>query len=137
MGVRRRLNDELVDVMGQIFGADAVMGTEQPGLEVGEDPVDPRQLFGRVLRVPDHGRLVLVGPAQGPVGMPSRSVRMVLLGAIVSSAKRAKVAADRSGTTASLIRPEPWPRTSTAPARIDFLLSRLPAAAWPTSTPPT
>ncbi len=44
--------DELIDVVGQVFGADAVMGAEQPSLEVGEGAVDPRQLLGRVLRVP-------------------------------------------------------------------------------------
>src|SRR3954447_25092609 len=60
---------EFVDVVGQMFGADAVVGAEQPGFEVGEGPVDPGQLLGGVLRVPDHGRPVRVGPAQGPVGM--------------------------------------------------------------------
>lgn len=64
---------ELVDIMGQVLGADAVMGTQQPGLEIGEGPVDARQLFGGVLRVADHGRLVLVATAQGPVGMPAIS----------------------------------------------------------------
>ena len=28
--------DEFVDVVGQVLGADAVVGAEQPGLEVGE-----------------------------------------------------------------------------------------------------
>ena len=36
---------ELVDIVGQVFGADAVVSAEQPGLEVGEGAVDPRQLY--------------------------------------------------------------------------------------------
>ena len=42
---------ELVDIVGQVFDADAVVGAEQPGLEVGEGAVDPRQLLGGVLRI--------------------------------------------------------------------------------------
>ena len=103
--------------MGQVFGADTVMGAEQPCLEIGEGLMDPGQLLGGVFRIADHGRPVLVAPGQGPIGLPSIG-QDALPGVIVASAKRAKVAAERSGTTASLIRPEPEPRTSTAPARI-------------------
>lgn len=43
--------DELVDVVGQVFGADAVVGARKPGLEVGERLVDPREQLRGVLRV--------------------------------------------------------------------------------------
>ena len=46
---------ELVAVVGQVLGADAMMGAEQPGLEVGEGTVDPWELLGGVLRIADHG----------------------------------------------------------------------------------
>src|SRR5207342_3086417 len=56
--------DELVDVVGQMLGANAVMGAQQPGLEVGEGPMDPRQMLGGVLRVADHGRPVIASAAK-------------------------------------------------------------------------
>src|SRR3954454_24718915 len=63
---------ELVDLVGEVFGADAVMGAEQPSLAVGEGAVDPRELLGSVLRIADHGRPVLVAaPAQAPEGGPA------------------------------------------------------------------
>ena len=43
---------ELVDIVRQVLGADAVMGAEQPGLEVGEGSVDPGQLLGGVFGSP-------------------------------------------------------------------------------------
>ena len=62
---------ELIDIVGQVFGADAVVGAAQPGLEVGEGAVDPRELLGGVLQIADHGRPVLVAPAQSPEGVPA------------------------------------------------------------------
>src|SRR5688500_1654556 len=63
--------DELVDMVGQVLGADAVMGAQQPSLEVGEGPMDARQLLGGVLRVADHGWPVLAAVAQGPERGPA------------------------------------------------------------------
>jgi hypothetical protein len=68
--------DELVDIVGQVLGADAVMGAQQPSLEVGEGPMNARQLLGGVLRVADHDWPVLVAVAQKK-GQPS--VRTTLL----------------------------------------------------------
>ena len=62
---------ELVDIVGQMFDANAVMGAQQPGLQVGEGAMDPRQLLGGILRIADHGWPVVVASAQGPEGMPA------------------------------------------------------------------
>ena len=53
--------DELVDVVRQMLGADAVVGAREPGLEVREDAVDPREQLRGVLRVALGGRLMVVG----------------------------------------------------------------------------
>ena len=55
--------DKLVDLVRQVLGTDAVMGAQQPGLEIGEGPMDSGQMLGGVLRVADHGRPILVALA--------------------------------------------------------------------------
>ena len=42
--------DELVDVVWQVLGADAAVGALQPSLEVREGPMHPREQLGGVLR---------------------------------------------------------------------------------------
>ena len=63
--------DELVVVVWQVFGADAVVGALQPGLEVREGPMHPREQLGGVLRVTGRRRAVIVGVAEWSVALPS------------------------------------------------------------------
>ena len=62
---------ELVDVVGQMLRADTVVCAFQPGLEIGESPVDPGEESRRVLRVALSGRAVVVRLAQRGVPLPS------------------------------------------------------------------
>ena len=106
------------------------MGAEQPGLEVGEGAVDPGQLLGGVLRIADHGRPVLVAPAQDPergpaIGQDGAARRDRLLGEAGEGGRR-EVGHGR----------EPDPSGAAAAdldrARQDHLL----AVALPTAAPP-
>jgi hypothetical protein len=64
---------ELVEVVRQMLGADAVMGPFQPRFEVRERPMGLRQQLGRVLRVAHCRGLVVVSLAQGGVSSPAIS----------------------------------------------------------------
>ncbi len=63
--------DVLVEIALQVLGAQAVVDAERPGLEVGEDAVDPRQddMGGHVADhmglVAELGRSRIAGPAIG------------------------------------------------------------------------
>ncbi len=64
--------DELVDVVRQMLGADAVVGAREPGLEVREGAVDPREQLRGVLRVALGGRF--------PRGRPPMVLSRYILG---------------------------------------------------------
>lgn len=62
--------DELVDIVWQVFGADAVMGAFEPGFEVGEGAVDVGQVPGGVGGLADGHGLVVVSVAERRVALP-------------------------------------------------------------------
>jgi hypothetical protein len=120
--------DELVEVVGQVFPAHAAVNAREPRLQVSEDPMDPREQCRGLLR-----RSVRRGPVVIPMllerlsgAYPCQpSVRTVLPGATLASTNPTRDRPDTSGTTTSRIRPVPRPRTSTAATTIALLLSRF------------
>ena len=71
---RLKREDELVEVGLQVLASEAVVDAQRPGLEVGEDTMNPGQddMGGHVSNdvrvVCDAGRAGVAGPAVGPGG---------------------------------------------------------------------
>ena len=129
--------NELVDVVRQVFRAHAVVGSRQPGLEVREGPVDAREQPGGLLRIADRGRSMIVGGCAATRSLTSRRSTPCCRVAPRPRRTGPADAADRSSRTASRMRPEPRPRTSTTPTTIALLPSRWRPPRRPSSTPPT
>src|SRR5262249_11634504 len=135
---------ELVEVDLEMGVADAVVGPDEPSLEVPEDPVNARQQLLRAVR-----RSLKAGAGAGAqraergVGLPSAgdrspceaSVTMRARGATTARTNPVRERLDASRTTWSRTRPDARPRISTAPATSTLSSSCRPPRN-PTSGPP-
>jgi hypothetical protein len=96
---------ELVEVRMKMLGADAVMNGGQPGLEVGKDAVDDRQILFRYLPIAPLGDSEMLVAALAMTDEPDQSsVVTGVPAATTLSTKPQSASALRSGTIASRTR---------------------------------
>jgi hypothetical protein len=114
---------ELVQVDLEVGMTNTVVGTDQPGLQVAEDPVDAGQELLGAASVP---------LGAGPVAVAQRAEWCVALPGVSDDTG---AGLDASGTTWSRTRPEARPRISTAPTTSTLSSSCRPPRN-PTSGPP-